>query len=128
MFPFPDAEYHPLAEPQDEAHRPCSQEGRREIEGIPPNLPRLRYASPWQPADCISWQRWYNKSATDPSVAVSMAYWPNPYSVERAELSLGSRRDRDGKPNSLTLGTSVLVLPLGLRPEAFLFRLRKAGC
>ena len=127
MFPFPDAEYHPLAEPQDEAHRPCSQEGRREIEGIPPNLPRLRYASPGSPQIVFPGKGGII-SLPPTQAAVSMAYWPNPYSVERAELSLGSRRDRDGKPNSLTLGTSVLVLPLGLRPEAFLFRLRKAGC
>jgi len=117
MCPFSLVGYRPLAEPQDEAHRPCYQEGRGEIEGVPLNLPRFRYAS--GSPQIVFPGKGGIISLPPTQAAVSMAYWPNPYSVERAELSLGSRRDRDGKPNSLTSGMSVLSCLWGCAQRHF---------
>jgi hypothetical protein len=60
-----------------------------------------------------------------PIVAVSTGLSARSAFSEQAELSLGSRRDRDGKSNRShvkTLVTSVRVLPFGSRQKAFLFR------
>jgi hypothetical protein len=118
MCPFSLVGYRPLAEPQDEAHRPCYQEGRGEIEGVPPQSPQVSLREPWQPSDCISWQRWYNKSATDPSSGEHGLLAKSVFR-RKSRMSLGSRRDRDGKPNSLTSGMSVLSCLWGCAQRHF---------
>jgi hypothetical protein len=115
MCPFSLVGYRPLAEPQDEAHRPCYQEGRGEIEGVPLNLPRFRYASPGSPQIVFPGKGGII-SLPPTQAAVSMAYWPNPYSVERAECRLDRGATETASQTVLHLGC-LFCLAFGVAPK-----------